>query len=98
MGSMSNGNSSFAPMTDHLNAREGAPSASEIPIDAILDKQASLMNQGSGIKAYTHGMPSPQPPPLEYILDSEEGPADWTLLCKGEAGRCIQLHWGTPLN
>ena len=58
LGAPVNGNSSFAPMTDYLNAREAPPSASEMSIDAILGKQGSLVNQGSGIKAYTHGAPS----------------------------------------
>jgi len=53
---------SFAPMTDHLNARQGPPSVSDVSIDAILGKQTSLANQGSGIKAYTAGNRSPLSP------------------------------------
>jgi hypothetical protein len=43
---------SFAPMTDHLNAREHPQSVSEVSIDNILGKQTSLGKQGSGIEAY----------------------------------------------
>ncbi len=46
---------SFAPMTDHLNAREHPQPVSEVSIDNILGKQTSLGKQGSGIKAYAAG-------------------------------------------